>query len=85
MYHVIYIYTYTYVYIYNSIYLTVRGTPVQVQNQVLALLQFGASDPWAWLAAGPSLGLGGPFWNPKSGVVVLNSSAHLDLPSGELT
>lgn len=24
----------------------------EVQNQVLALLQFGASDPWAWLAAG---------------------------------
>ena len=33
----------------------VRGSKstLQVQNQVLAVLQFGATDPWAWLAAGP--------------------------------
>ena len=46
-----------YIYIHNSIYKGAGERPsTQVQNQVLALLQFGASDPWAWLAAGPSRG-----------------------------
>jgi hypothetical protein len=53
MYHV----KYMYIYIHNSISKGAGERPsTQVQNQVLALLQFGASDPWAWLAAGPSRG-----------------------------